>query len=742
MNCSTAFILREFESLEKLINAWKKWKYNEELTVDNIHSVSSYSNEKFSIYAQSTPDENHNSESIWKVLSSKGWKKISFPNQTLYLTPDVNISSIDESDVDNINIFKNIMLAYKHYLFVQEKGHVAANSDTIKKDLSSIDELNRKVNNESKNTNFDPQTSNQNQLNKTSKAKKSIYPKSQLYKIFELSDDIEMNDYNCELFLRDTTNVLIKKLSKEWIGRKNQLQNLQELCSGYENDNTDHILVLGDSNTGKTSIVHAFLKHSEEDFVYVNSTICYSLHDILDAIFIKLVSITEEAIQNDKIDTQDHPKNNEPRDNEHEDFCINNIKENALVLEELFNSQSNQIISSTQRKYINHFQPKRQNKKNDKTKTKYFYNISNFAYQLQYFLNKRSKSTKLLKKNRAFFIVLDNVDIFFQRFPLLLNILLDFNNQNLDIIEDCVYLRLIMICNNVPISLENQLQSFGNIHPIFFETYNLEQCKQILENTLSKYVEKNLAESFANYVTKIFYQVVCDINELQRIAFDLYAFWRKCCPNEVQLNDSSYEILEKRVQLTKQRLFLHDFQDDFSFSTINIEHSEPCEFYDNTDIPYNSKIMLIAAFITSFNSEEYNRQMFGSDTRKSTKQKIHKGKKKGGAAKINISNEKLYLPQTQIGPRKFPIERVLWIYKALLTSLHDFDAAKKSFNEDMYKHLSRLIDMGMLARVSAYDRPLNTHMFKCIAPFQYVNAVSNTIVGFSLLESLECKTIN
>ncbi|GAO45949.1 hypothetical protein SAICODRAFT_8071 [Saitoella complicata NRRL Y-17804] len=113
------------------------------------------------------------------------------------------------------------------------------------------------------------------------------------------------------------------------------------------------------------------------------------------------------------------------------------------------------------------------------------------------------------------------------------------------------------------------------------------------------------------------------------------------------------------------------------------------------DLPYTAKMLLIAAFLASYNPARLDARYFskggGAPTRR----------RKGGAVAKEIRKHDAKIPQRLLGPRPFPLERMLAIFHSLLDE-EDHVRLMKG-NVDVSRQVATLGTLRLMVKTGAGD---------------------------------------
>jgi len=139
----------------------------------------------------------------------------------------------------------------------------------------------------------------------------------------------------------------------------------------------------------------------------------------------------------------------------------------------------------------------------------------------------------------------------------------------------------------------------------------------------------------------------------------------------------------------------------------------------DVELPFLSKHLLVAAYLASYNPASTDQRIFAK------RQPKHRRKKSSGAnnnQKLGNASKKAKrerLPQHLLGPKPFPLDRML----AILFSLVQINTAASA---EIYSQISSLATLRMLVQVSSSDN-LDAPRYKCLVPINEIKRVAASI---------------
>lgn len=136
-------------------------------------------------------------------------------------------------------------------------------------------------------------------------------------------------------------------------------------------------------------------------------------------------------------------------------------------------------------------------------------------------------------------------------------------------------------------------------------------------------------------------------------------------------------------------------------------------------LPHHTKYLLIASFLASYNPAKLDVRFFSRGSEDMTKTKRGKWRKGQHQAQTGKAKNRDKLRQQLIGPKPFPVERML----AIFYSISD-DAIDSTV--DIQMAISTLVTLKLLIRSSAYDR-LEATKCKCNVSYDFAIKVASEV---------------
>ncbi|PVU96443.1 hypothetical protein BB561_001179 [Smittium simulii] len=297
-------------------------------------------------------------------------------------------------------------------------------------------------------------------------------------------------------------------------------------------------------------------------------------------------------------------------------------------------------------------------------------------------------------------------------------------------ITDMIDLSIIMLSSTTWDNIRPLATTSPEPISIYFTQYTKNDILNILKFDCPKDEPIPFFCTFVDSLHETFRRSCIDLNELRRIVLLLYPkyvqpvfegqatrnetarLFKLCQPYFIEAIDklhlreiSSYEWQKNSIQASAK----NDYE--------KIEKSISNMLVDTgvQEFPYLTKYLLISSFISSFNPPKLDLQYFAKTTEK--KRRVKRGitllkDSRGGKRR-----------QQLIGPKAFPLDRMLAIFYKLL----DFPGFPTI---DLYTQISSLVMLKLLIKSSS-EESLDSIKYKCNFSFEFVSEISKS-VGFEI----------
>jgi len=240
--------------------------------------------------------------------------------------------------------------------------------------------------------------------------------------------------------------------------------------------------------------------------------------------------------------------------------------------------------------------------------------------------------------------------------------------------------------------------------PIEFEQYNSAEMSEILSVNKPDDWSMEVYKNFLTVFMGSFYGSCRDLVELTHLAKLLFTKYVEPI-QDGSCAEINQHLLFRKISPTIQ-LLLNNVYLGTSLESVDGLSDEKTKFEKLAlDLPYYAKYFLIAAYIASFNSPKYDKQLFVKASNK--KKKSKKISKKSE----NSTNE-------LVGPKHFSLDRLLAIFYAIIEENTNMTA-------NLLAQINTLADLGLLIRLG--DGKLDTPKYKCSVSFECVNNIARTV---------------
>ncbi|CAG8511941.1 10581_t:CDS:2 [Ambispora gerdemannii] len=158
-----------------------------------------------------------------------------------------------------------------------------------------------------------------------------------------------------------------------------------------------------------------------------------------------------------------------------------------------------------------------------------------------------------------------------------------------------------------------------------------------------------------------------------------------------------------------------------------ISSSQNAQTDDGIDLPYYTKLLLIASFLASYNPSRLDKRYFSKGSEETLRPYRRKtNQSQQGSPKKSPAKNSQYdasgggkLRQQLLGPVAFPVERMLAIFDSIIPD--SIDA-----NVEIMKQVSTLVTLRLLTRTTPFDN-LDSTKYKCNASYELVKKISSSI---------------
>lgn len=255
---------------------------------------------------------------------------------------------------------------------------------------------------------------------------------------------------------------------------------------------------------------------------------------------------------------------------------------------------------------------------------------------------------------------------------------------------------------------------------LYFPDYSIDDILKILSRDYPPEFSADFYMSYINILLGVFYTVCRDLKELRHLA--AINFPKFCEP--VQKGDVSEEDtrrlwrnIEPHLKKAMQTVYLREIsssqwerlqQDDEDSG-----HLKGLSAHAHVELPYYSKFLLIAAYLSSYNPARTDKRFFMKHHGKIKKSSFLKKHEK-------TSNHLL-------GPKPFPLDRLLAIFYSIVDS-------RVTPSANVFSQITTLVALQLLTQVG-HDDQLDGPKYKCTASLDFIRAIART-VNFDIVRYL------
>ncbi|OQR81747.1 hypothetical protein THRCLA_11444 [Thraustotheca clavata] len=324
-------------------------------------------------------------------------------------------------------------------------------------------------------------------------------------------------------------------------------------------------------------------------------------------------------------------------------------------------------------------------------------------------------------------IVLDNVDLLIARgFSDLLRSLCRLNDE----LSIKLRFSLVLITRGISLQLEKLLLPFVPTH-VHFPLYTQEEISDILVDQLKLWEHERLFRAWVKYLHQLFEHDCHDWIEFRYMIIQLLPLFYQHCPEDGGYDPTSdqykasYKQLVHQTQLRAKSLLQHLYHRN---TTIESQAESASE--ERVHLPFGCLMLVLASYLSSFNPQESDAVYFSTAH-------IAKKRRKGGssgAPKKMTKKQAEAVPQHLLGPKVFPLQRLLAIYSSILEEydppatlgLEADDLSTTLSRSEVFNHINVLTRMCLLQRISNLE-DLDDIKLRCLADHEFIERISRQI---------------
>ncbi|KAJ1914055.1 hypothetical protein H4219_004944 [Mycoemilia scoparia] len=278
----------------------------------------------------------------------------------------------------------------------------------------------------------------------------------------------------------------------------------------------------------------------------------------------------------------------------------------------------------------------------------------------------------------------------------------------------------------------------GAIDPLMvrFTDYSKQNILDILgTNDCPKGEPLDFFLTFVDAVYEVFHRNSVNLNELRHLVALLYPryvepvyegqatrnetsrLFRLCQPYFVSATDKLFlrEISSSEWQRNSLRA---SAKNDPSQVAMSVSNMVVAGSGGGIELPYYTKFLLISAFLASYNPARMDVAYFA----KTKGEGGGASRRRGGGGKKAASKDKsgALARQQLLGPKSFPVERMLAIFYSILDSPVDCTI-------DIYTQIASLVTLKLLVRITSMDK-LESMKCRCNVGYDFVRIVAKSVL--------------
>lgn len=259
---------------------------------------------------------------------------------------------------------------------------------------------------------------------------------------------------------------------------------------------------------------------------------------------------------------------------------------------------------------------------------------------------------------------------------------------------------------------------------LHFDAYSEDQMRRILEADcpLEEQPDPRLYAAFVELVVKVFRHACKNINELRFIVSALFPkYLEPTRAAEAPLRRDPvklYARIEPYFRTMLAKLYLRDvsaLELDASLDAADAEDAAK-RAAAVRGLAFYVKFLVIAAFLASYNPPRLDARYFSRGNEGATS--TARGRASGGAAAAP-SSASGRVRQQLLGPKSFPVDRMLAIFYSILDRPLDSTV-------DIHIQISTLVSLRLLTQVTSLDG-LEAVKYRCNVPFEMVRELADSV---------------
>lgn len=239
-----------------------------------------------------------------------------------------------------------------------------------------------------------------------------------------------------------------------------------------------------------------------------------------------------------------------------------------------------------------------------------------------------------------------------------------------------------------------------------------EKTKIIVTNHYQKQIDfsSEFYQNYLNIFLSVFYRTTRNFTELRHMS--QINFLKYCEPiaNKTHKIEDSLALWRNISDILKSSLEdLHLMLETDKSSTTKVRSQDIVAILE---LPFYAKYLLIAAYLSSYNSAKEDKRFFMQ----------FQGKKRS-ATRNNIKRKIVNDLNAKLGPSPFSFDRLLAIFYSILDQ-------KVGFNNNLLVQVSSLVELRFLLTISD-NSALESQKYKCNVSFEFIQEISK-MMGFNI----------
>ncbi|KAK9718611.1 hypothetical protein K7432_005333 [Basidiobolus ranarum] len=222
---------------------------------------------------------------------------------------------------------------------------------------------------------------------------------------------------------------------------------------------------------------------------------------------------------------------------------------------------------------------------------------------------------------------------------------------------------------------------------------------------------------FVDVLYDVFHRNCKDLNEMRHLVAMIFPkYIQPVLENQAQRTETTklFRLVQPFLTAAADKLYLREIssaewerksaENELDISELTSKNLGDCE------LPYFSRFLLIASYLASYNPPRLDQRFF-------TRGSEANGKKRGRKQGADKTGKKTR--QQLVGPKAFPVERMLAIFFSILERPLDSTV-------DIHSQIASLITLRLLIRTTSMDA-LDNMKCKTNVSYEYVKKVSRTV---------------